>query len=382
VRVPRARAASLFALLFLSVADPAVSGLCGQAEIPEHNLLDVPYHAQEKPHYCGPASIQMALEFLSGSLVSQDTLAGEMGTDPVIGITYVAMMSVPLRSRGYQSTRERGSTVDELRRRNAEGDVIILLIWFDIPHSYEHYVVMTGYNETGLFVNDPWPMDWGQPKSRGTGRNAFISYGLLADLWEAYDRWAMFVPAATTLTVVVQDLFGFGVEGARVVVSLSSGDAMERTTDSRGEAEFAPVPRDRFSIEVESWGVKTTSGGDAALSRRVTVTIPLSNTTVFTALVLVALFALMAHRTRGVAPEEGPALGRHALLVLAQRQISLLRGRRELGCGSCQGRPRFVEKFNTKPPLWGLRDESDGTHPDEKQARGLQVEGTTVRSAG
>jgi len=324
----------------------------------------------------------MVLDFISGSIVSQDTLAGELRTDPVVGITYIDFMSVPFNRRGYQSTLETDSTLDELRQRNFKGDAIIMLIWFDARHAYGHYVVMTGYNETGIFVNDPWPSNWTQPSGRSTGRNAFVSYVLLADLWEISERWALFVPTSTTVTVTVQDLFGISVGGARVRISSPNGDPQEQLTDNTGMASFASVPRGKFSISVTSLGVTTQLEGDTALSREVTVTVFVSVNTVFATVVVAWLFLLTAHRTKGKAPGvEGQPPVPPATVGTSLIPIFLLRRRLELGCGSCQERPRFLRESTTKSLLWGPGDGSRGTHPNKEQARNLPVQRTAARSA-
>jgi len=305
VRTSRAGTTPLLILLVLAVFAPIGTSRCTSVEIPAHNMLEIPYHSQGTPYYCGPASIQMVLDFLSGSIVSQDTLAGELRTDPVAGVTYTNFMQAPLNKRGYQSTQETDSTLDELRQRNFEGDAIVLLIWFDTHYAYGHYIVMTGYNETGIFVNDPWPSNWGQPSDRSTGRNAFISYVLLAELWEFSERWALFVPNITTVTIVVQDLFGISVGGVQVRVSSPNGDLQEQVTDSAGVASFTSVPRGNFSVYVTSWGITTELEGNTALSRGITVTVLVSAYTVFAVVAVAGLFLLMAHRAKREEPSVG-----------------------------------------------------------------------------
>lgn len=161
---------------------------------PASSLLAIPYHAQVRMHYCGPASVQMTIEYVSGIRVQQDTLAVELKTDVVQGVTRRSMMSVPISSREFPLTHESYMALDDLKEQNSRGYVSILLIWFDTDHKSDHYVVMVGYNETGVIVNDPWPGSWRQPTGRRTGEHAFISNQLLADLWARSDRWALVIP--------------------------------------------------------------------------------------------------------------------------------------------------------------------------------------------
>ena len=162
--------------------------------IPSSNLLDVPYHAQETSYFCGPASVQMAIEYISGVVISQETLAAESKTDPVKGETHANMTRVPFDKRGYVNVLEAHTTIDVLKEQNSRGYVSIVLIWSNMSHKFGHYVVIVGYNATGIFVNDPWPSYWDQPVSRKTGKNAFISNQLLADLWTRFNQWSLEVP--------------------------------------------------------------------------------------------------------------------------------------------------------------------------------------------
>jgi len=184
---------SIAVSLLLIVLTPFFLGCLPAYAIPSSNLLEVPYYAQEEDFFCGPASAQMGIKYVSGDVIPQRTLAAEMKTVPVNG-TYTQMMRIPFGNRGYTSVREAHTTLDELKEQNSRGYVSIILIWSDIDHKYGHYVVVIGYNVTGIFVNDPWPAHWNQPESRKTGKNAFISTSLLADLWTKFNRWVLEIP--------------------------------------------------------------------------------------------------------------------------------------------------------------------------------------------
>jgi len=191
----RARGCFIAAALLSTVLASSLSGFQAVFAIPSTNMIDVPYYVQEKSYYCGPASVQMVIEYLSGDIIPQQVLATEMKTDPVKRVTFANKMNLSFVGRGYESVRERkNSTIDELREQNSRGYVSILLIWSDTGLKTGHYVVVAGYNETGIFVNDPWPSDWRQPKSRKTGKNAFIPDSILADLWTCYDQWILEIP--------------------------------------------------------------------------------------------------------------------------------------------------------------------------------------------
>lgn len=197
------------ALLVLIVSTICVLG-CQQAyAIPDSNMLDVPYHAQETGHYCGVASVQMAIQYISSDVIPQDTLAKELRTKQKEG-TWTDMMSKPFRLRGYPSIVQAHTTLDELKKQNLQGYLSIILIWWDTDHKYGHYVVVVGYNATGIFVNDPVPTYWEQPKSRRTGEGAFISNKLLSNLWTRYEKWALEIRYESGIYAVTLSVEGLG----------------------------------------------------------------------------------------------------------------------------------------------------------------------------
>jgi ABC-type bacteriocin/lantibiotic exporter with double-glycine peptidase domain len=165
----------------------------GQAKaIPASNSIKVPYHAQELDSYCAPACVSMAVGYISGEKVSTDVLAREMK----IGVngTDLSMMHFPFDNRGFTMVFATHATLEELKESNCRGYASITSIWFDKNHEVAHFVVIVGYNVTGMFVNDPWPTDWMQPEGRTTGENTFILNSLFTDLWSVTYQWVLEVP--------------------------------------------------------------------------------------------------------------------------------------------------------------------------------------------
>jgi len=188
---PRIRLALLLILLCCSVI--------GRVElvnaIPSSNMLSVPYHSQINDYYCDPAVVQMALQFISGKLVPQDVLAAEIGTTP--DDTPLSNMSIPFHNRGFVNLHETHANLDELKALNSNGFLSIILIYFDITdHDPDdtHFVLVVGYNESGIFVHDPWPPAWGEPASRHSGPYAYISNDQLSDLWSYDQQWTLEIP--------------------------------------------------------------------------------------------------------------------------------------------------------------------------------------------
>ena len=157
-------------------------------------ILEVPYHDQQTDYYCGPAAVQMVMEYSNGVYMTQDQLGDELHTDPIEGVTFTYAMTEPFQARKISKVSSGPTTLAQLKQRINNGYAPILLIWFDKNHETGHYVVAVGYNETGVFVNDPWPEEWGSPEGRETGSYVYITNGELQDLWSNYYQWSMTVP--------------------------------------------------------------------------------------------------------------------------------------------------------------------------------------------
>lgn len=156
-------------------------------------ILEVPYHDQQTSYYCGPAAIQMVLEYSNGMMLTQDQLGAELETD-LQGVTYIYSMDEPFENRMISKVKSGRTSLSQLKHRINQGYAPILLIWFDENQETGHYVVAVGYNETGVFINDPWPKQWKQPEGRETGSYVFLSNEKLSELWSNYYQWSMTVP--------------------------------------------------------------------------------------------------------------------------------------------------------------------------------------------
>lgn len=157
-------------------------------------IIEVPYHDQQTSYYCGPAAVQMVLEYSNGMYLSQEILGNEVNVDPIEGVTYTNTMDVPFKTRTDYKVTSGHTTLTQLKQKITQGYTPILLIWFDQNHESGHYVVAVGYNETGFFINDPWPEDWMLPEGRETGSYVYLSNEELKDLWSTYRQWSMIVP--------------------------------------------------------------------------------------------------------------------------------------------------------------------------------------------
>jgi uncharacterized protein YvpB len=215
-----------FVLAILSISSLSVHPVNA---IPESNMLNVPYHSQFEsgdPNsgiFCAPTSVEMVLEYISGQMIPQTTLAVEMKTGPADNGTGVQNVHIPFDNRGYTAvTAASHLTVDDLKAQNAMGYVSIINIWFDTDHKSGHYVVVTGYNATGIYVNDP---AWGyHPTSRSAPwKNAFISNTVLNDLWTHKNQWALKIQYPGKVSTTATGASTFPVYSATFSVQSPAG---------------------------------------------------------------------------------------------------------------------------------------------------------------
>jgi len=153
-------------------------------------MLKVPYHSQfetgakNNEIFCGPAAVEMALEYISGRAVPQTILAAEMNTGPQCEGTCGNMMPIPFHSRGYTLVKVIHSDLNTLKELNAQGYVSIINIHGDASHTFGHYVVVVGYDPNGIFVNDP-----------GRRRpGSYIPNTILSDRWTRHNHWLLQIP--------------------------------------------------------------------------------------------------------------------------------------------------------------------------------------------
>ena len=200
-------------LLFIAFVGSSVALV--YAAPSEHYISDFSggrhYYVQETSYNCGPASIQMVLDWLGAQpLPTQVELATELNI-PVGGPALINMMSLPFQSRGFEVEARQGLGIDNLKESIASGHPVIILMYIDAGAVYGHYVVVVGYNETGVFVHDPYSQNFGTI-SREVGANVFISYDSLTTLWSyPPGQWGLIIKSGPTDTGPLEPIIGFAV---------------------------------------------------------------------------------------------------------------------------------------------------------------------------
>lgn len=155
--------------------------------------IEVTYLPQRNSLFCGPAYVGMILYMVQGRSVSQFLLKDELLFREGLG-TRNTHMKIPFENRDIEIVNV-GCYADLKNLKNSINKryYSIINIKFDEKTSFVHYVIVTGYNATGIYVNDPWPKKWGEHCARETGENAYISNESLKELWSYRKFWVLII---------------------------------------------------------------------------------------------------------------------------------------------------------------------------------------------
>jgi len=97
-----------------------------------------------------------------------------------------------LREFGYAAFEQWGMTLEDLKSLiDMDFPIILLMQWIPNVPEYGHYRVAVGYNETHVFLHDPWNTTWGYTEYWGP--NIAMNYTLFLDMWDYSARWGLFV---------------------------------------------------------------------------------------------------------------------------------------------------------------------------------------------
>jgi len=219
-----------------SVLPAFINGVCMPGidfvrgiRVAEEYYIDVPFYYQVETYYCGPAALQMVFDFY-GESISQYEIADVARTVPYV--TYIDELrravhfsnlsastgsempenitGYTARKLGYAAFEMGGMTLDDLKSLIDQDFPMILLMRWVPEETYGHYRVAVGYNETHVFLHDPWNnIAWGGDYG---GPNLAMNYTFFIDMWNYMGNWSLFVsPWKMTLimltTVYVGQLF-------------------------------------------------------------------------------------------------------------------------------------------------------------------------------
>jgi ABC-type bacteriocin/lantibiotic exporter with double-glycine peptidase domain len=115
--------------------------------------LKVPYYKQDTEHTCGPASLQMVLEFY-GVHYTECELTELLNTNADIGTEHHDMIAT-VQKTGLYCYVNTQSSLAEIRFL-LECKVPVIVQFVEIAEDEDHYSVIVGMNDTYIIFNDPW----------------------------------------------------------------------------------------------------------------------------------------------------------------------------------------------------------------------------------
>jgi len=175
------------------------------------NYLSVPFRYQKKLYWCGPAALEMIFDYFEEGVLQFEVaevarsypmttyadelrraahfseLSTSMGSEmPTVDITgYFA------RKLGYAAFEQWGMMLGDLRALVDSGYPVVVLMWYSPAHIVGHFRVVVGYNETHMFVHDPYNnVEWGGAYG---GPNLALENSVFLDLWHYSGYRGLFV---------------------------------------------------------------------------------------------------------------------------------------------------------------------------------------------
>jgi hypothetical protein len=124
--------------------------------------LEVPYQNQGDTGWCGPTSLAMVLRYFGYMAHSWDYAWSQKLSSDTIGVTMDDLKSYVVDNYpdlttdlGYYGIGMKDAIFDQIKTCISMEAPVILNLGSPPIHNNGHYVVVVGYNETGIFINDP-----------------------------------------------------------------------------------------------------------------------------------------------------------------------------------------------------------------------------------
>lgn len=158
--------------LLLSCAVTTVSSESGTV------IERVPFFPQES-YQCGPASLAGVLKYW-GVEVSPEGIADEIYSSSARGTLDMDMVFYA-EDKGLKASRYRGS-IEDIRENIDSGRPVIVMVDYGFwAYQQNHFMVIAGYNESGVVANT------------GKDRLKLIPFDKFLKSWEKTDFWSLLI---------------------------------------------------------------------------------------------------------------------------------------------------------------------------------------------
>lgn len=193
----------------------AVQGLTGPPDMPPHAIiivstneigLEVPYQNQGYANWCGPTSLAMVLryygeEFHSWDYASDKHLKTSEGTTDLywnLG-SYIEEKFPALSVEGGRYLdSQKNQIFEDVKAQIINKYPVILAVGEPFPKRKQHAIVIVGFNESGIFVNDPSGLLF-TDLVKSTQQPSSYCHAYVD--WSAIEPFIVTLPFTSTLTV-------------------------------------------------------------------------------------------------------------------------------------------------------------------------------------
>lgn len=141
-------------------------------------IINVPFYPQED-YQCGPSSLAGVLNYY-GLKVSPEEIASEIYSSSARGTLDLDLLFYVQRM-GLDAKKYKGN-INDLKERIKGGYPLIVLVDYGFgPLQVNHFMVVLGYNESGIFVNS------------GREEKRFIPYEDFLRAWGRTGYWTLLI---------------------------------------------------------------------------------------------------------------------------------------------------------------------------------------------
>lgn len=145
---------------------------------PEVIINRVPFYPQED-YQCGPSSLAGVMNYY-GINVSPEEIASEIYSKSARGTLNLEILFYA-EKKGLKAERYSGN-IDDLRDKIKAGHPLIVLVDYGYgPIQANHFMVIVGYNESGVFANS------------GREEKKFISFKDFLKIWDRTGNWTLHI---------------------------------------------------------------------------------------------------------------------------------------------------------------------------------------------
>lgn len=157
---------------------------CSPAEIRQERdnpvvMIDNVTFFSQEDYQCGPSSLAGVLNYW-GIAVTPEEIAHDIFSEKARG-TLTADMVIYAQKKGLSATQYKSGLPDLKRNLSSGYPVIILVDYGMFFYQANHFMVVVGYNDMGVFANS------------GIHKNRFIPENSLLKSWEKTGYWTLLI---------------------------------------------------------------------------------------------------------------------------------------------------------------------------------------------